>query len=159
MSICLSVLAALAAPVLGALGGAQHARAVAPCSAQVQKGVLPVWMRAGFNGAPRIPHEIGRRGSIGAILFGAPLNAPPAKHKNNKILWVPRHSSKTAAALWIKMQKMNSTQTIGAAVTRIVKSGPGPSYVDAPSPGCWRVTLTWSGQKDSLDLSYVRPTG
>ena len=100
----------------------------------------------------------GRRGAIGAVLWNKPLYSPPAKSVNNQILWVPRHPSKTVAALGIKMQKMNGSQTVGAPVRRVIPTGPGPSYVDAPSAGCWRLTLTWSGRRDSLDLSYVPPT-
>ncbi len=86
------------------------------------------------------------------------LNSPPAQDRNNKILWVPRHVSKSVAAMWIRMQKMDGTKLVGAPVRRIIKTGPGPSYVDAPSAGCWRLTLTWSGRSDTLDLAYVPPT-
>jgi hypothetical protein len=148
-----AVVLALPATV-GASGGG-----VAPCSPAVRHDVLPVWMRAGFTGPdPRIPYVLGRDGAIGAVLFGAPLNAPPAQRKNNKILWVPRHLSKTVAPLWIRMQKMVGVQAVGPPVRRIIATGPGPSYVDAPSAGCWRLTLTWSGQRDTLDLAYVPPT-
>lgn len=115
-------------------------------------------MRGGFSGTPRVPYVLGRHGSIGGVLFGSPLNAPPAKTKNNKILWVPRHPAKSAAALWIRMQKVDGARPVGSPVRRIVANGPGPSYVDAPSAGCWRLTLTWSGRRDTLDLVYVPPT-
>jgi hypothetical protein len=115
-------------------------------------------MRAGFGSGARVTHAIGERGAIGAVLWNKPLYSPPAQHVNNKILWVSRHVSKSVAPMWIKMQKMDGTQLIGAPVRRIVANGPGPSYVDAPSAGCWRLTLTWSGRKDTLDLSYVPPT-
>ena len=76
--------------------GAEATRSVSSeaCSATVHHDVLPVWMRAGFSGTkPRIPYVVGERGLIGGVLFGSPLNAPPAQHKNNKILWVPRRVS------------------------------------------------------------------
>ena len=131
----------------------------AACSAKVHHDVLPVWMRSGFSGAkPRMPYVLGEHGLIGGVLFGSPLNAPPAQNKNNKILWVPRRSSKSAAALWIRMQKMDGNQPVGTPVRRIVTNGPGPSQVDAPSAGCWRLTLSWSGRRDTLDLAYVGPT-
>lgn len=101
---------------------------------------------------------VGRRGSIGAILFGAPLNAPPAKRKANKILWVSRRPMKARAALWIRMQRMEGATLVGAPVTRVVAGGPGPSYVNAPAAGCWRLTLSWAGRRDTLDLAYVAPT-
>ena len=116
-------------------------------------------MRAGFGPSPRVPYEIGRHGAIGAILFAHPLYSPPApeRHKN-KILWVPRRLAKHVAPLWIRMQKINGSQPVGAPVRRIIATGPGPSYVDATSAGCWRLTLTWSGRQDTLDLDYVTPT-
>jgi hypothetical protein len=115
-------------------------------------------MRAGFGPGARVTHAVGQRGAIGAVLWNKPLYSPPAQTVNNKILWVPRHVPKSVAPLWIKMQKMDGTQLLGAPVRRIIANGPGPSYVDAPSAGCWRLTLTWSGRTDTLDLSYVPPT-
>jgi len=126
----------------------------------VHHDVLPVWMRAGFSGPrPRIPYVLGERGLIGGALFTSPLNAPPAKNRNNKILWVSRQAPKGVAALWIKLQKMNGAQPVGAPVRTIIRNGPGPSDVDVPSAGCWRLTLTWSGRRDTLDLRYTPPAG
>jgi hypothetical protein len=153
------LLIGLVAPVLAASGGVHHTTSPAACSAVVHHDVLPVWLRGGFSGPkPRVPYVLGKHGSIAGVLFGAPLNAPPAASKNNKILWVPRHYAKKVAPLWIKLQKMDGTRLVGAPVRRIIASGPGPSYVDAPSAGCWRLTLTWSGRSDTLDLEYVPPT-
>jgi hypothetical protein len=39
-------------------------------------------------------------------------------------------------------------------VRHIVPTGPGPSTIDLPEAGCWRLTLSWSGRKDSVDLAY-----
>lgn len=144
----------LSGAALGLPLGAHATRSasISPCSPQVHHGVLPVWMRGGFgSGKPTIPYVLGKDGAIGGVLFGSPLNAPPAQNKNNKILWVPRHVSKGVAALWIRMQKMDGTHLAGAPIRRVIATGPGPSYVDAPSPGCWRLTLSWSGRRDTLD--------
>ena len=138
---------------------ATRSASASACSPEVHHDVLPVWMRDGFSGSkPRVPYVLGEHGLIGGVLFVSPLNAPPAQNTNNKILWVARHRSKSMAALWIRMQKMDGTQLIGAPVRRIITGGPGPSFVDAPSAGCWRLTLTWSGRRDTLDLAYVPPT-
>lgn len=153
----LAVIALLVVPTLAASARTTRATSVAPCAPKVQRGVLPVWMRAGFGQNARVTHAIGERGAIGAVLWNKPLYSPPAQHVNNKILWVPRHLAKSVAPMWIKMQKMNGTQLVGAPVRRIIANGPGPSYVDAPSAGCWRLTLTWSGRTDTLDLPYVPP--
>jgi hypothetical protein len=116
-------------------------------------------MRAGFTGPkPRVPYVLGERGAIGGVLFGWPLNSPPAQNKNNKILWVPRRYSKSIEPLWIRMQQMKGTRLVGAPTRRIIPNGPGPSYVDAPSAGCWRLTFNWSGRRDTLDLGYLPPT-
>jgi hypothetical protein len=149
-------LVSLVTLVLG--GGAAGGGSVLACSPKVHEGVLPAWMRGGFTGPrPRIPYVIGSRGQIGGVLFGSPLDAPPAKAKNNKILWVPRRVPRSVAPLRIEMQKMEGTRLVGAPVRRTVATGPGPSSVDAPSAGCWRLTLTWSGRQDWLDLRYVAP--
>jgi len=162
MFIRLTFALVTAALVATSAAGSTPARRVGawagPCHAQVRHDVLPVWMRTGFSDPrPRVPYVLGERGAIGAVLFGWPLNAPPSQHRNNKILWVPRHSRKTAAAMSIRLQLMDGDRTVGAPVRRVLPTGPGPSIVDAPSAGCWRLTLSWSGQRDRLDLRYTPP--
>jgi hypothetical protein len=155
------VVALSAAALLLALGvDASRSAGIAPCAPQVRHGVLPVWMRGGWppGSKPRMAYALGKNGAIGAVLW-ATLDAPPSRQANNKILWVPRHSAKGVAPLWIRMQKMDGTKLLGAPVRRVVPTGPGPSLVDAPSAGCWRLTLTWSGRRDTLDLAYVPPSG
>ena len=39
--------------------------------------------------------------------------------------------------------------------TRSVAGGPGPSIIDLPAPGCWQLTLTWSGQRDTMSVPYA----
>ena len=125
------------------------------CHAEISRAVLPVWARAGFSDPrPRIPHVLGHSGQIVAVVFGYPLRSPPAPRRNNKILWVSRTRPQTSAALWIRAQRMAGERSVGAPVRRIVAGGPGPSLVDVPEPGCWRVTLRWSGRVDTLDLAY-----
>ena len=125
------------------------------CDAQVNHSVIPVWAHAGFSSSnPRVPYVLGRSGRIVAILFGYPLRSPVAPHRNNKILWVSRTPAATPTALWIRAQRMEGRHPVGAAVEHVVRGGPGPSYVDVPKAGCWRLTLSWAGRTDSLDLAY-----
>ena len=42
-----------------------------------------------------------------------------------------------------------------ASQVRTVAGGPGPSIINLPASGCWRLTLRWSGRADSLDLAYA----
>ncbi len=129
------------------------------CVMNVPSQVLPLWARSGFSEPrPRIAYVSGQRGYIIAILFGQPLNAPPAADHNNKILWVPSPEVEgdTAAAtgspdLLITARLANGSAT----VTRTVSGGPGPSIIDLPEPGCWHLTLQWSGHTDDLALWYA----
>jgi hypothetical protein len=153
--------AALASAVLAGLSAAADAtvapQATPACHSMVDFGVLPVWARGGFSDPkPRIPHVLGRSGRIVAILFGYPLLSPPPRDHNNKILWVARRAN--GSALRLRAQRMIGSARVGTPVSRTILGGPGPSIVNLPAPGCWRLTLRWAGQTDTLDLRY-RPRG
>ena len=150
------VVGGMAALALLAGGAPSQARGEAiRCHSEISTGVLPVWARAGFSDPrPRIPHVLGRSGQIAALVFGYPLRSPPASGRNNKILWVSRTSPKTPAPLWIRAQRMDGARPLGAPIRQIVPGGPGPSIVDLPEAGCWRMKLSWSGRTDVLDLAY-----
>ena len=125
------------------------------CGSAVQQGTLPVWARGGFHPpTQRIPHAFGRSGAIVAILFAYPLQAPPPVTHNNKILWVSRVPVNSLTSLRISAQRMNGTRLLGTPVQRSVRGGPGPSIINLPTPGCWRLSLRWAGRTDSLDLQY-----
>jgi len=131
-----------------------------PCAPNVHHGVPPPWMRAGFSSPrPRIPHAFGARGRIAAIVFGDPLQSPPSPTRSNKILWVPRAPVTAITDLRITAQRMRGSRPVGRPVDRIVPGGPGPSIVDLPHAGCWRITAHWAGQQDELDLVYAPPGG
>jgi len=148
-------LVATAVALLIAPAAAPERTAKTPCHATVRTGVLPAWARGGFSSPrPRMPHVLGRSGRIAAILFGYPLRSPTAPGRNNKILWVSRTVPGAPAALWIRAQRMDGTNPVGRPVGRVLRGGPGPSLVDMPAPGCWRLILTWSGRGDTLDLTY-----
>jgi hypothetical protein len=127
------------------------------CHSVVHRGVLPAWARTGFSDPrPRLPHVVGRSGEIAALVFGYPLRSPAVKNRGNKILWVSRRAVKPLSDLRIRAQRMEGRRRVGRPVTRVVVGGPGPSGIDLPAPGCWRLTLRWSGRTDELDLRYVR---
>jgi hypothetical protein len=121
------------------------------CGSAVLTDPLPTWARAGFGtDGGGIPHVLGRHGDILGVLFGGRLSAPPAPDRSNKILWVSRLPVTRGDPLEITAQLDGTTQ----AVNREVAGGPGPSIIDLPSPGCWHVTLSWSGNTDAMDLIY-----
>jgi hypothetical protein len=149
--------AALSAIVIAGCGasGPSPSR-VSACASQVRTGVLPQWARGGFSDPkPRMPYELGRAGNIAALVWGFPLLSPPPHTHNNKILWVSRVTAQPGSDLRIAAQQMQGTHPLGAPVSRTVMGGPGPSIINLPASGCWRLTLRWSGRVDSLDLDYV----
>lgn len=138
-----------------AVGG--QAGGVLPCRSEVVDGVLPTWARAGFTDPrPRMPYVLGDSGRIAAVLWGT-LNSPPAADHTNKILWFSHVRLAPGSDLRIQAQRMNGTTRLGSPVTRSVTGGPGPSIINLPAPGCWRLTLHWSGWTDHLDLQYRHP--
>lgn len=138
-------------------GRGGHAIGTLACRPLIHDGVLPAWMRAGFSDArPRMPYALGGSSRIGAILW-ASLDSPPAANHSNKILWVSRVPSRPGHDLTIRAQQMDGTERLGDPVNRAVTGGPGPSIINLPSPGCWRLTLRWSGWTDQIDLEYQRP--
>ena len=120
------------------------------CNAAVITGALPAWARAGFSPGTDVNAYItGASGDIIGVLFVDPLRSPPAPGTNNKILWVAKDPG--TGPLLIHARLEGSKQE----VTRSVKGGPGPSIVNMPAPGCWRLTLTWSGHTDTAAVPYA----
>ena len=152
--IASALFAVAVASAAGAGPAAAAHHSAAPCRMAVDTGVLPRWARDGFSAAaPWMPHVLGRSGAIAALVFGYPLLSPPSATRTNKILWVA-HRSPGAGAFTIRARRMRGTAAIGRPVTRTVTGGPGPSIIDLPAPGCWRLTLIWKGGRDTLDLRY-----
>lgn len=117
----------------------------------VTTGVLPPWAQAGFNPPTQsMPYVLGTGGDIVAILFGQPLRSPAKPDRTNKILWVSR-VERGGDPLKIDA-RLDGTDTVAI---RTVPDGPGPSTIDLPRSGCWRLTLSWSGHIDHLALPYV----
>jgi hypothetical protein len=149
----------LVAVFLGSASGST-ASAVRVCQSRVDRGVLPVWARSGFSArAPRLAHVVGRSARIAALLFGPRLSSPPGAGVSNKILWVARIPLSAPSDLRISAQRMAGRRLLGKPVARSVQGGPGPSSIDLPAAGCWRMTLHWAGRADTLDLVYQRPAG
>lgn len=142
-------------PDAGPAGTPAAAPAATGCRAAVTTGRLPGWADAGFHGDTRMPHVLGERGEIVAILFGHPLTYARSGGPTNKILWVGRPTSAspdpTASTTLVITATLDG---VGTAVTREVAGGPGPSTVDLPAAGCWHLRLVWSGRSDTMDLGY-----
>lgn len=122
------------------------------CAGQPPVSPLPVWAQSGFTPPDlAVPHVLGAAGNIVAILWAThnALHAPALPNRHNKILWVPRVSSRP---MIIRATLAGSSRT---AIVDL-PDGPGPSYVNMPAPGCWTLHLRWGGHTDQLSLRYVR---
>jgi hypothetical protein len=151
------VVTASTEPAAGGRTDEIYAYTALSCQARVPAKVLPPWARAGFSASkPRMPFLLGANGSIVAILWADPLQSPPPKSHNNKILWVSRASTRPGSDLRISAQQLSRSRPLGQPIQRVVEGGPGPSIIDLPHAGCYELTLRWSGHTDRLDLEYVR---
>jgi hypothetical protein len=119
----------------------------------MQKDTLPAWARGGFNPPKQSePYVIGAKHHIVGVLFARPLYSPPVRSgQQNKILWIPKVIRQRGAMMKITARLAGSD----AVVTRRVNAG--PSIVNLPSAGCWKLTLSWSGQRDTVDVRYRTP--
>jgi hypothetical protein len=124
----------------------------ASCGSPVSTDALPTWARTGFSwDGSGMQHVFGARGEIVAILFGAPLRSPSDPDRGNKILWVSRQP----VELGDRLQISGVLDGTNVRFSQTIEGGPGPSIVDLPRPGCWRLTLAWSGRTDTMDLTYA----
>jgi len=144
-------------PATTALAPTQSAAAAGACATKIPVHLLPTWARTGFSDPrPHMPFVLSAKGEIGAIVWGNPLFAPPARDRSNKILWVSREPLKLGGGdLRISAQRVEAGKAVGAPLARSVMGGPGPSIIDLPA-GCWHLTLSWSGHTDTMDLRYSR---
>jgi hypothetical protein len=140
--------------VVGVAVLARPSRSDAGSCTAPDRGVLQPWARTGFSDAePKIPHVLGRHGRIVAILFGD-LEAPPREGSGDKVLWVSKDPVKPMSDLRISAQRVQGGRPVGRPVARVVVGGPGPSGIEVPKAGCWRMKLSWSGRTDELELRY-----
>jgi hypothetical protein len=125
------------------------------CDGTPTSQVLPEWARTGFTDPePVVPFVRSRSGNVVAILFGGRLWSPPRKDVSNKVLWVWREMPGGATGDVTMTAQLVGTRTV---VTMGLPRPEGPSTVDLPLAGCWRITLRSPGGTDTIDLDYARP--
>lgn len=148
VAVVLAVMAILAGVLLSRPGDQVAAPPVSACVA-LQAGAPPVWARAGFTGRSYPPHATSAGGNLVAIVWGE-LSAPPAEDHSNKILWVYRGGAPG---------DMHVTAHLEGSDRVVTKEIPvGPSIVDMPAAGCWRMDLTIGGSiHDEINLRWTRP--
>lgn len=159
-----SVLVVVLAAATGCSDAAQTGEAPSPvavpaaggsaaaCASNVTREALPAWGRVGFTGdGSGVPHVLGDHGDIIAVLFQDPPVAYRDPGKADKILWVSRLPQQPGRPLTIKATLAGSN----TSVIRELPGGAGPSGVNVPKPGCWRLSLSWSGHTDTMALRFA----
>lgn len=122
-----------------------------PCVSKVIQDALPTWARTGFRGdGSGIPHVVSEHGDIIAVLFDYPPVASSDPNVVNKILWISRLPQQAMQPLTIKAALYGT----GMSAAREIATGPGPSGVNLPKAGCWRLALNWSGHTDTMRLKF-----
>ncbi|MGC1212933.1 MAG: hypothetical protein WA890_16900 [Micromonospora sp.] len=122
-----------------------------PCRSTVTRDALPTWARGGFkNDGSGTPHVLSERGDLIAVLFEYPPVSRSDPQEGTKILWKSRLPQEPMQPLRIEATLAGTT----TPVVREVPQGPGPSYVQLPRPGCWRLVLSWSGHQDRMTLQF-----
>ena len=152
-ALALAVVAGAGTAALVRGDGSQQSAVTATGScAEPRSDVLPTWARDGFSDPePEVPYVLSEDGRMAAILF-APLQAPSAAGRNNKILWVAR-----ARLGGLPAGHRRRAGRLRRHRRAPAPRGPGPSIVDLPEPGCWTLSLRWGEFRDTMSLEYARP--
>ena len=119
------------------------------CRSVVVRDPMPDWADAGFADGARVPHVFGSAGQIIVVPFAGTLVATQELAPRNKVLLIARQSLQQVTPVSIEAQHAGS----GERVHRDREIGPGS--LDMPSAGCWRLTMRWGDQTDTIDLEYV----
>ncbi|HEY1485588.1 MAG TPA: hypothetical protein VGF84_05760 [Micromonosporaceae bacterium] len=130
------------------MASARPSTIAGPCEFKPTAGDLPTWARAGFTSRSGQTFVTSAGGDMVGVLFGYPMREPRAAGDGkNKVLWVSRIPQTTG--LTIEAHLVGSTQDVDLGAVPL-----GPSYVDVPHAGCWRLDLRWSGRVDTVDIRY-----
>ena len=123
----------------------------------VVAGSIPAWLdKAGAHNNPSgTPYVIAHPELAAGFLFADPLRTGHPDSPANKILWVVR--TPRTGPMTIDGHPLGAT-TPPVHEVLPANSGPGeiyPSYVDAPTAGCWQFDLRWATSHAQVELNYV----
>ena len=138
-------------PAAASPGAASAEPAALPCRSTVTRDALPTWARGGFSDdGSGVPHVFSENGDLIAVLFNYPPASSTEPGEGTKILWKSRLPQEPMQPLRIEAIPDGGT----AALTREILGGAGPSLVQLPTAGCWRLALSWSGHRDRIMLQF-----
>ncbi|MEU8262583.1 hypothetical protein AB0C02_18360 [Micromonospora sp. NPDC048999] len=123
------------------------------CASRVETGALPDWADAGFSDASaEIPHVLGAKGEIVAVLFAHPLTWKRTDGASNKILWVsrPAPTPSDPTSGWVSRPAPTPSDPTSGWVSR-----PAPTPSDPTSGWVSRPAPTPSDPTSGTDLSIT----
>jgi hypothetical protein len=147
-------------PVLAGCGASAARQVAGDCvPTPVVRGAPPGWSKAAWSMSShpvRLPYALASGDVAMAVVAVGSLRAGHPTNPANKVLWVVRFPRQGRPLLITARQ--------GDRVVQIrlpPDSSPGeiyPSYVDLPTPGCWRLALAWGPHQGNLNVE-VQPAG
>lgn len=136
--------------------------ATGPCRpAPIHHGAAPDWTApvwGSSSGPLEVPYALAS-GETALAFFWARLRAGHPDNPFNKVLWVVQASRKGHPLVIEATSASSPGRTV--VLREEADSGPGeiyPSYVDLPTPGCWRLALRWGTHRATIDVT-VHPAG
>jgi hypothetical protein len=130
--------------------------AAAACvPAPVHTGAPPGWTAAAWaDSSPgfRIPYSLASGGAAAAFWFAPRLRAGHPDNPANKVLWIVRFP-RNGHPLEITARRAGNARVV--RLSEPADSSPGeiyPSYVDLPTPGCWRLQLAWGAHRATINV-------
>ena len=121
---------------------------------------LPSWAEVGGG---RIPWALGQPPAVVGVMFATELVARGERPDGsaNKILWLTR-SPIPPNQLTLRAQPAQSAApVVSLRFPRVEENQQFPSIVDLPTPGCWRINVSWgtgSTENSTFGLN-VLPAG
>jgi hypothetical protein len=103
---------------------------------------LPSWAEVGGGG---IPGAVGRPPEVIGVMFATELVAKGERPdgSTNKILWLTG-APISSSQLMLRAQPADAaTPVVNLRVARVAGYQQFPSIIDLPTPGCWRINISW----------------
>ena len=138
--------------LVGAFGPKWRGRETARdlgCGTTSSSASLPAWASgSGLPAGPRV--VVGERGLAVAAPFVQTLSSHPLTNRKNKVLIL----TKSVAQDGLLRIEASLDPARFSSVRHGNTDDSFPGYLDVPSPGCWRIDLSWSGGSDTMFLRY-----
>ena len=124
--------------------------------AAIHHGAPPAWTAAAWSDSSpgfTVPYALATGKAAAAFFFAPTIRAGHPTNPANKVLWVVRFPRDGHPLTVTARLSTNRREVV--RIRRPADSSPGeiyPSYIDLPSPGCWRLALAWGTHRASVNI-------